>query len=102
MVGRAARGNPWIFREILEELGRPGGEKAAGPDREEVSRMIVRHGALVGKYKGEATAMREMRSHAAWYLSGFPGASKLRAEAGQLESFRNLEALAAKIKVDPC
>ena len=97
MVGRAARGNPWVFRKILGYLDQPERPEPARPDREELARMILRHGALAVEYKGELTAMREMRAHVAWYLSGFPGASKLRAEAGQLSSYRDLEVLVGKI-----
>ena len=69
--------------------------------REEKERILKKGGTFLIKgiweYKGELTAMREMRAHVAWYLSGFPGASKLRAEAGQLSSYRDLEVLVGKI-----
>ena len=51
MVGRGVRGNPWLFRQIREYLGK--GIYEAAPDAAEVKRMILRHGELQLKYKGE-------------------------------------------------
>ena len=95
MVGRAARGNPWIFREINAYLeGRPVPPR---PSRAETAAMILTHTRAEIQYKGERTAIREMRSQVAWYISGFPGASSMRARAGAIASFRELEDLAAEI-----
>ena len=84
-VGRAARGNPWIFRELT------GGE--GKPDWAEVSRMILRHAKMLTETKGEYTAVREMRQHVAWYSAGFKGAASLRrriCEAGSMKEFEEL------------
>ena len=84
-VGRAARGNPWIFRELT------GGE--GKPDWNEVSEMILRHAKMLTDEKGEYTAVREMRQHVAWYSAGFKGAASLRrkvCEAGSMEEFEEL------------
>ena len=46
---------------------------------DEVRQMLLRQAELLVKYKGEYTAIREMRKHVAWYTAGFPHSSKLRA-----------------------
>ena len=64
MVARGAKGNPWIFRRINHYLDT--GEILPGPSIEEIQAMILRHGHMLAAYKGEQTAMREMRGHVAW------------------------------------
>ena len=84
-VGRAARGNPWIFRELTEGEGKPGWN--------EVCEMILRHAKMLTEEKGEYTAVREMRQHVAWYSAGFKGAASLRrriCEAGSMKEFEEL------------
>lgn len=81
-VGRAARGNPWIFRELTKGEGKPGWN--------EVCEMIFRHAKMLTEEKGEYTAVREMRQHVAWYSAGFKGAASLRrriCEAGSMKEF---------------
>lgn len=88
MVGRAARGNPWIFRQITEYLETE--RIPEKPDRQEVKQMILRHAALQVQYRGEHTALREMRKHVAWYTSGYPHSSRLR---GRVNEITSMEAL---------
>ena len=91
MIGRGAQGNPWIFRQIAEELetGRP----AAKPSMEEMVQMMLRHARMLIEYKGSYTGIREMRKHAAWYTAGYRNASKLRAKINEVESYEQLEEL---------
>ena len=77
-VGQAAKGNPWIFREIL---GR--GESPALRDRIDTCR---RHLRLYTAWAGEQRALREMRKHMAWYLKGFGGAAAIRDRINRAES----------------
>ncbi len=75
-IGRAAEGNPWIFREIRHFL--EVGEVLPPPSTEERFSVMRRHLALeIGAY-GEHMAVRKLRSHFAWYLHGFPNAAKWR------------------------
>ncbi len=87
MIARATRGNPWIFRQIqdLEE-----GREIYVPDNAEKRRIAIKHADLLMKYKGEYTAVREMRAHLAWYTHGMPGASKLRGRVSQLLAMEDL------------
>lgn len=93
MVGRAAQGNPWIFREILEYLET--GKEAEKPDNEEKKALILRHAALQQEYKGEYTAVREMRKHLAWYTVGMPHSAHFR---GLINSMETMEELLAGVE----
>lgn len=88
MIGRAVRGNPWIFREIKTYLQT--GEKLASPESAQVKEMILRHARLQLKYKGEYVGIREMRKHVAWYVTGFPYAARFRQKVNEMETFDDL------------
>lgn len=88
MIGRAARGNPWIFREVKAYL--EDGREVGRPAASEVKEMALRHAALLLEYKGEYTGIREMRKHVAWYLSGYPHSSRIRAQVNEIESLEDL------------
>lgn len=94
MVARAAEGNPWIFREINTYLNT--GKELERPSRKEVIQMILRHCQLVKEIKGEKEGILEIRKHVAWYLQGFPGASKVRQKVNTVTTFSDLEALLRK------
>lgn len=89
MVGRASRGNPWIFKEINTYLDM--GIIPQRPSNEEVCDTILRHAALQLRYKGEYTAIREMRKHVAWYTTGYPHSAKLRQIVNEMETIAELE-----------
>lgn len=91
MVGRAARGNPWIFRQIRDYLET--GILPEKPDFEEVRKMMLRHAKIQLEYKGEYTGIREMRKHVAWYTAGYPNSARLRAKINEVESYEELTAL---------
>jgi len=78
MVGRGALGNPWIFEHIQAYLKNGTYEKTVS--YRERLHTILRHYDLMEKYKGERTAMLEMRKHVAWYLHGLPGSAKVKTE----------------------
>ncbi len=82
-VARAARGNPWIFRELI--LG-----KHSEPTMDERKDMIQKHCSLQVKYKGEYIAVREMRKHISWYTAGLPNSAKLRVKVNQAEKMEDL------------
>ena len=87
MVGRAAEGNPWIFKEMTL---RDAGLEYIPPTMEEVRDMILRHAAMLIEEKGEYIGSREMRKHAAWYTQGLPGSSKLRGRLNEVENIDDL------------
>lgn len=88
MIGRAAEGNPWIFKELNEKSL---GHEYVKPSSDEVKAMILRHAKMLIEYKGEYIGSREMRKHAAWYTFGYKGASKLRGKLNECETYEQLE-----------
>lgn len=95
MIGRAAQGNPWIFREVLSYLEH--GVKLERPSVEEVRDMIRRHAALQLEYKGDYIGIREMRKHVAWYIAGYPHAAELRKRVCSVERMEELMELVDRI-----
>ena len=91
MVGRAARGNPWIFRQIRDYLDH--GIETPKPEKEEVKKMILRHGERICQAKGEYIGIREMRAHFAWYSAGYPHSTKLRQEMNHVDGLEGLKEL---------
>ena len=76
-LGRAARGNPWVFREIACGMQ---GEAYAPPTIGERLMMAMRHLDMLAALHGEERAVREMRGHIAAYAQGSRGCAKLRAK----------------------
>lgn len=95
MIGRAARGNPWIFPRVRAYIIE--GKHLPAPDKEQIKQMILRHARLQVEYKGEYTGMREMRKHVAWYTAGLPHSARLRREVNQLEDYGQLEKLLERL-----
>ena len=91
MVGRAARGNPWIFRQITAYL--QDRTVLPKPDKEEVKATILRHAGLQLECKGEYTGIREMRKHVSWYTAGIPNSARLRQNVNMVEDFDELRRL---------
>ena len=83
MVGRAAQGRPWIFREIVHFLQT--GEHLAPPLVAELRRHLLAH--LQDHYVlyGESTGVRSARKHIAWYLRDLPGGDAFRRAMNQME-----------------
>ena len=76
MIGRAAQGRPWLFREIHHYLAH--GTQLAPPLVAEVKRLLMHH--LEDHYSlyGSFTGVRTARKHIAWYVHGLPGATEFR------------------------
>lgn len=91
MVGRAARGNPWIFKQINEYLTT--GELIDKPTSQEIKDMILKHAQMLIEYKGEFTGVHEMRKHIAWYTGGLPHSAELRRKCNEMESWDELQKL---------
>ena len=88
MIGRAAEGNPWIFREVVSYL--TDGTIPARPTNREKRELILRHAALQLEYKGEYTGVREMRKHLSWYTVGMPHSAHFRQTINTMEKMDEL------------
>ncbi len=95
MIGRGALGNPWIFQRLNAYFS----ECRVLPEVGVNEKMLVmlRHIQKIMDYKGEYTAMREARHHAAYYTKGLRGGAAFRREIGQLETYEQLQELAYRI-----
>ena len=95
MIGRASRGNPWIFRQLVEYDKT--GMLLEKPDVDELKSMILRHARLQLQYKGEYTGIREMRKHVAWYTAGYPHSAAIRRRVNEIETIGQLEEMLESI-----
>lgn len=89
MIGRAACGNVWIFKQISDWLER--GELPPGPTLAEKSKTLLRHLDMLIELKGSHIAVREMRRHAASYVKGYPKSAELRTRFNQAMSKADFE-----------
>lgn len=89
MIGRGAQGNPWIFRETVHYLDT--GELLPPPSKEERKSLIRKHMSLAEEYKGEYTAVREMRKHLSWYTAGLPHSAEFRRKINEIEDMKALK-----------
>ena len=123
MIGRAARGNPWIFRSVSQALdawshqkegGRSGiregspaanvresssamnerkGQAEGRPGVQELKETILRHAGMMAEMDGEYAGMRKMRKHVAWYTAGYPHSATLRRLSNSIASLEDLRNL---------
>ncbi|AYC34497.1 tRNA dihydrouridine synthase DusB [Pseudomonas cavernae] len=83
LIGRAAQGRPWIFREIEHFLRT--GEHLPAPTLHEVERILLGHLAELHSFYGDVMGVRIARKHVGWYLATLPGAREFRAQFNRLE-----------------
>jgi len=86
MIGRAAQGNPWIFREISHFLAT--GERLAPPGADEVRDTLIAHLENLYSFYGEGRGVRVARKHIGWYTKGkgYVGGGAFRHAVNQLET----------------
>jgi tRNA-dihydrouridine synthase B len=89
MIGRAALGNPWIFRDLSRIY--EGREALPRPDDSERIAMMVRHLGMICDLKGEDTGVREFRKYVVWYTKGMRGAAKLRRDVNCIVSEKEMK-----------
>ena len=88
MIGRAAQGNPWIFRQITRYL--EDGAETARVTPQEMKEVILRHADLQLAVKGEYTGIREMRKHVSWYTTGLPRSARFRQQVNEMQTMEQL------------
>lgn len=95
MIGRAALGNPWIFSRTVHYLKT--GEILPEPSLKERVYTALRHAGLLVEFKGEKTAVLEMRKHASWYIKGVRGAAAAREKIVRIKSISELKDILLKM-----
>ena len=84
MIGRAAQGRPWLFREISHFLAT--GKHLAAPKVDEIQNVLTAHVHELYEFYGEHTGLRVARKHISWYTRGLAGSAHFRHHMNQLES----------------
>lgn len=92
-IGRAAQGNPWIFKQVKDYFAT--GKYEANPQWEERWKILWQHLNYLVDCKGEFVAVKEMRSHAAWYTKGIRGSAHLRKAFSQAHSVEDYQKIGA-------
>lgn len=93
MIGRAAQGRPWLFREIEHYLKT--GRHLPPPDAAEIHRILRDHLADLYAFYGEDTGVKMARKHIAWYTKGIDGSARFRHTMNQLRTIDEQLAAAA-------
>ncbi|MDH0647601.1 tRNA dihydrouridine synthase DusB [Pseudomonas sp. GD03858] len=83
LIGRAAQGRPWIFREIEHYLRT--GEQLPAPAQDEVERILLEHLAALHAFYGDVMGVRIARKHVGWYLATRPGGKEFRSQFNALQ-----------------
>lgn len=83
MIGRAAQGNPWIFKQILHYLDH--GQLLASPEVDEIRKVLIEHLENLYDFYGDYTGVRMARKHIAWYSKGLRNGNAFRQQMNQLE-----------------
>lgn len=89
-IGRASLGNPWLFAEIKAAMA---GREYTPPSYQEVMETAMNQAREMLAWKGEKSAVLEMRKHFSWYIAGRRGAAQLRTRLNLTTSFQDVEKL---------
>ncbi|CDZ95865.1 tRNA dihydrouridine synthase DusB [Pseudomonas saudiphocaensis] len=84
LIGRAAQGRPWIFREIDHYLST--GELLPAPELDEIEGILLEHLDALHAFYGDVMGVRIARKHVSWYLATQPGAREYRSRFNCLEN----------------
>ena len=89
-IGRGALGNPWIFAEIKAALQ---GVPYSPPPYAQIVDTAMRQAREMAEWKGQRSALLEMRKHFAWYTAGRRNSAQVRTKVNLAQSFDEVEAL---------
>ena len=91
MIGRGALGNPWLFKQLDHYLKT--GEKLKEPSVSDKLELCIRHAKELCEIMEERVAIKEMRTHACYYIKGLPNSCLLKNEINKIEDFKTFETL---------
>ena len=89
MIGRAAQGNPWIFKRVIHYLNT--GEILSEPTFKERIEMALFHLKKMVELKGEIVGVREMRKHIGWYIKGLPKSAEMRVIINKISEYNEMK-----------
>ena len=89
MIGRGVLGDPWLVKEVV--LALEGKDMYYQPTITEKLSMARRHAQSLFDLKGEKVGMKEMRTHAGWYVKGLPGNHKLRDVLCRVSTYQEMD-----------
>lgn len=98
MIGRGALGNPWLFKQIDHYLKT--GERLEDPSIFDRLNMCIRHAKELCEIMEERVAIKEMRTHACYYIKGLPNSCLLKNEINKIEDFKTFENLINNYKIE--
>lgn len=99
MIGRGALGNPWVFERMNHYVNT--GELLPEPSPKERIQMCIHHSEeLIASYEDEEMAIREMRSHAPWYLKGLHHANRVKAQLSQIKTIEEMKNILHNYELD--
>ena len=97
MIGRAARGNPWIFAQC-NELWHHG--RCTPPDVRQRFALAEEHISLCERYFGSAKAHLRMKKHLAWYIAGLPNSAAVRSALNMSKDLEEMRRILRRYKDD--
>ena len=89
MIGRAALGNPWLIKQVVESLKT--GETISEPTYQEKITQCLAHARRLMEIEPEKVAMFQMRGHAPWYIKGLKSSARVKNELSKINTFEELE-----------
>ena len=91
MIGRGALGNPWLFKQINHYLET--GEILENPSNSDKLDLCIRHAKELCEIMNEKRAIKEMRTHACYYVKGMPNSAYLKNQINKTEDYKSFENL---------
>lgn len=97
MIGRAALGNPWLIKEIVEVI--ENGNEFQEPTYTQKIEQCLKHGKKLLEVEVEKVAMFQMRGHAPWYIKGLKSSSKVKDKLSKIDTYSELEEILNEYKL---
>jgi len=96
MIGRGSYGRPWVFEQVRGYFET--GELSPEPSSDRKAEIMLMHGGLLCKLKGEEQGIKEMRKNVAWYVKGLKNSARIRGNTDKLFTYSDLEAVAEMMR----
>lgn len=98
MIGRAAMGDPWLIKRVVDYLET--GILDDEPGSDERIAMCLKHARSLCELEGERKGIKMMRGQAPWYIKGMPGSAKVKNKITQIGTYRELEDILDQYQIE--